>query len=112
MTDVVTRLSNWSKALLLERPQPAVSWRVVRLTYDQMNSIVAMKTNAAPTIRTLSELVSPIVCLLALTVRYYVRFVSAESRICAALPHESVEKVPLVSKTFAISVSSDALPEY
>ncbi|WP_156378631.1 MULTISPECIES: hypothetical protein [unclassified Rhizobium] len=112
MTYAVTRLSNWFEALLLERPQPAVSWRVVRLICDQMNSIVAMKTNAAPTIRTLSELVSPIVCLLALTVRYYVRFVSAESGICAALPHESVDKVTPVSKTFFISIGSDALPKY
>lgn len=100
------------EALLLERPQPAVSWRVVHPIFDQMNSIVAMKTNAAPTIRTLSELVSPIVCLLALTVRYYVRFVSAKSGICAALPHESVDKVTLLEKTSKISVGSEPLPKY
>jgi hypothetical protein len=100
------------EALLLERPQPAVSWRVVRPICDQMNSIVAMKTNAAPTIRTLSELVSPIVCLLALTVRYYVRFVSAKSGICAALPHESVDKVELQEESSKISDGSASLPEY
>lgn len=33
------------------------------------------------------------VCLLALTVRYYVRFVSAQSQFCAALRHKSVENL-------------------
>jgi hypothetical protein len=47
-----------------------------------------------------------------LTVRYYVRFVSAKSGICAALPHESVDKVKLLGKTPGISGGSGPLPKY
>jgi hypothetical protein len=39
----------------------------------------------------------PHVCLLALTVRYYVRFVSAQSQFCAALRQGAVENL---SKSF------------